>query len=62
MQQLLLGVAVLACPIGMGLMMWMMMRGGQNKGADDASEQQQLRQLREEINALKADRVERQGS
>ncbi|MDX5961892.1 hypothetical protein SIM91_00760 [Rhodococcus opacus] len=62
MQQLLLGVAVLACPIGMGLMMWMMMRGGQNKEADDASEQQQLRQLREEINALKADRAERQGS
>ncbi|AWK76833.1 hypothetical protein CBI38_36130 (plasmid) [Rhodococcus oxybenzonivorans] len=46
--------AVLACPIGTGLMMWMMMRGQRN-GADDSSEQQQVRQLRAEIDQLEAE-------
>ncbi len=30
MTQALYTVALLACPVGMGLMMWFMMRGGKN--------------------------------
>ncbi len=31
MQYILSLLPVLACPVGMGLMMWMMMRGNKNK-------------------------------
>jgi hypothetical protein len=58
MAALLYGVAVLACPIGMGLMMWMMMRGGRNKGSSDTGNQQ-VAQLRAEIDQLKAERATR---
>jgi hypothetical protein len=50
MQSLLLGVAVLACPSGMGLMMWMMMRG---KSKDTAT----IQALRAEVEQLKAQRA-----
>jgi hypothetical protein len=50
MQSLLLGVAVLACPVGMTLMMWMMMRGqGKETAVIDV--------LRTEIEQLKAQRA-----
>ncbi|MDT5046760.1 MAG: hypothetical protein QOG75_2616 [Mycobacterium sp.] len=61
MQSLLLGVAALACPVGMGVMMWMMMRD-QSKDAA-ASEhydgQQEVQALRAEIEELKAQRAGR---
>ncbi|MDQ2883631.1 MAG: hypothetical protein M3Y48_21365 [Actinomycetota bacterium] len=50
-----MGRAVLACPLGMGAMMWMMMRG-QGRGTGEVSERQ-VAQLRAEIDQLKADRV-----
>ena len=36
MSQLLTGLAVLACPLGMGLMMWMMSRSGRAQNPDNA--------------------------
>ncbi|HJT03413.1 MAG TPA: hypothetical protein VJ757_07275 [Pseudonocardiaceae bacterium] len=58
MQSLLLTLAVLACPVGMGAMMWMMMRG-QHKDTGDTGGQntQQVEQLRAEIDQLKAERA-----
>ncbi len=58
MQALFLSLAALACPIGMGAMMWMMMRG-KNNGANGAvsSDHQQVADLRAEIDKLKADRA-----
>jgi hypothetical protein len=61
MQSLLLGVAALACPFGMGLMMWMMMR---NQSKDTAASehyggQQEVQALRAEIEELKAHRADR---
>jgi hypothetical protein len=53
MEQLLLAAAVLACPVGMGLMMWMMMRG--DRGTD-AAEQQEIMRLQAEIDRLKSER------
>lgn len=55
MQSLLLGLAALACPIGMGLMMFMMGRGRRTNAAEDG--QEQVAQLRAEIEQLKADRA-----
>lgn len=60
MEALLLGIAALACPVGMGLMMWLMMRGQKRDAGDTRDdEQQQVEQLRAEIEQLKADRAER---
>jgi hypothetical protein len=61
MQSLFLGVAALACPVGMGVMMWMMMRDQSKDTA--ASEhyggQQEVQALRAEIEELKAQRAGR---
>ncbi|MGI8816490.1 MAG: hypothetical protein ACR2G2_14765 [Pseudonocardia sp.] len=68
MQQLLYGLAALACPLGMGLMMWVMMRGqrgGSGSGASSApvaggeDRAGQIDALRAEIDQLKADRAAR---
>ncbi|MGY4647020.1 hypothetical protein [Mycobacterium sp. URHB0021] len=51
-------LALLACPVGMGLMMWMMMRG--NNGNEStgqgghSADQREVDALRAEIEALNA--------
>jgi hypothetical protein len=52
MEQLFLVVAALACPVGMGLMMWFMMRGGSNQPATPDQERE-LASLRAQIDALR---------
>lgn len=53
----------LACPVGMGVMMWMMMRGGRNRPTQPAPtapggrpdpRESELARLREEIQHLRA--------
>ena len=45
MQDILSLLPLLACPVGMGLMMWLMMRTGQEKTPSDASPQQEDRRV-----------------
>jgi len=59
MQNLLLGVATLACPIGMGLMMLLMACGARSRTAtspSDAAEVAEIAQLRSEVAQLEAER------
>lgn len=59
MQNLLLGVAALACPIGMGLMMLLMARGTRTRTTDSPPEPAtaaEIAQLRSEVVQLKARR------
>jgi len=55
MQQLLYILPALACPVGMGLMMWFMMRGhGKDPATRGTPEQEQeLACLRAQIQALR---------
>lgn len=55
MESLLYGIAVLACPVGMGAMMWMMMRG--QRGGNSPKGPDQVAELRSEIDQLKAERA-----
>ena len=60
MQQLLYTLPALMCPIGMGAMMWFMMRGGKNKQPAQSApgtptpREQELAALRAEIDQLRA--------
>lgn len=54
-------LAILACPVGMGLMMWMMARGSKRQSADrapDADRSPSLEVLKEEHKRL-GDQIER---
>ncbi|WP_102143062.1 hypothetical protein [Mycobacterium hubeiense] len=61
MSSVLYSLALLACPVGMGLMMFMMMRGQSRSPADQAesgsADRSDVDALRAEIEALKAERT-----
>ncbi|MCC9184799.1 hypothetical protein [Mycolicibacterium mageritense] len=59
MPSMLYALALLACPIGMGLMMFLMMRGQSpaDQTENDPSDRREVDSLRAEIEALKAQRV-----
>ena len=56
MPESLYALAVLACPLGMGLMMWMMMRAGRAQPANDEpspAKEAELARLKAEIELLR---------
>jgi hypothetical protein len=65
-------LAILACPVGMGAMMWLMMRGGRQghqmsqssnptEPPIDFERETELARLRDEINELRSNLVEHGG-
>jgi hypothetical protein len=55
MMEAFYALAVLACPVGMGVMMWFMMRGGKQTGsAQPTAGDAELIQLRTEVDQLRA--------
>ncbi|MER5686198.1 hypothetical protein [Streptomyces sp. NPDC002205] len=57
MDKLLYLLPALACPVGMGAMMWLMMRPKRDAQNDPATtaDRQELARLRKEIDALRSD-------
>ncbi|KQQ80944.1 hypothetical protein [Arthrobacter sp. Leaf137] len=54
MEQFLLFLPAIFCPVGMGLLMWLMMRGGKNNGGGTAAEKEaELADLRAQLEALR---------
>ena len=46
-------LALLACPAGMGLMMWLIMRGG-HRSAPSVDHEKEMAQLRADVERLRA--------
>ena len=61
MSELLYLLALLACPIGMGAMMWMMSRGHGSRPQATEDRQAELVGLRAEIDQLRAERSDTGG-
>ncbi|GAB3033778.1 hypothetical protein GCM10027052_08980 [Parafrigoribacterium mesophilum] len=54
MEQLLYILPALACPVGMGLMMWFMMRGHGKPQTGTPAQEKELADLRAQVEALRA--------
>lgn len=54
MSELFYSLAILACPVGMGLMMWFMVRGMNTAPAAAPAQDAELVQMRAEIDQLRA--------
>lgn len=57
-------LALLACPVGMGLMMWFMMRGGKHSTPappQPSTSDAELVALRAEVDQLRAEQRDRRG-
>lgn len=58
--ELLWGLALLACPAAMGVMMWLMMRGSPTapaQGHNEPSTDEEVARLRREVDELRAGRT-----
>ncbi len=53
MSELFYGLAVLACPVGMGVMMWVMMRAGKATAPSQTEGAAELARMRTEIDRLR---------
>lgn len=53
MSEIFYSLALLACPVGMGAMMWFMMRGGKQQPATPTTEDAELARMRAEIDQLR---------
>ena len=54
MADLLYPLALLACPVGMGLMMWFMMRGNKHEAHPNDAARDEVTRLRAEVDQLRA--------
>lgn len=54
MAEILYPLALLACPLGMGVMMWVMMRHGHQHDANPNTQISELTELRAELDQLRA--------
>jgi flagellar basal body-associated protein FliL len=62
MPEALLSMAVLACPVGMGLMMWLMMRSsGKQQHNGPSAQDAEIAALRAEVDQLRAAQREQPG-
>jgi hypothetical protein len=61
LESLLYGLAVVACPVGMVVMMWMMARGRRGGSPSSHNSSDQVDGLRSEIEQLKAERAAQRG-
>lgn len=55
MEALIPTLALLACPVGMGVMMWFMMRGSKSRSAHTGARSASVAELREEQRRLAAE-------